>query len=159
MSRLLGLWGACALALGLAGASPAFAADPAAEQAKRQMEQPLNNAPLWREVRSGQQNYTTVRGVETGVLIQSGGETWRQLRNGPITLYGGILVCVVAVAIGIYYRLRGPLKLHEAPTGRMIERFNGVERMAHWTMAISFCLLALTGLLLLFGKQIGRAHV
>jgi len=61
-------------------------------QQKRQQEQPLNNAPVWREVRSGDAHFTTVRGPETGVLIQSEGQTWRALRNGPVTLYGGVLL-------------------------------------------------------------------
>src|ERR1035441_7052156 len=58
-------------------------------QAQRQQVQPGNNAPVWREVRSGKEAYTSVKGRETGVLIQTEGETWRKLRNGPITLYGG----------------------------------------------------------------------
>ena len=66
---------------------------PAQAQVERQQSQPLNNAPVWREVRKdGQEHYTSVQGRETGVLIQSGGESWRQLRNGPITFYGGLAV-------------------------------------------------------------------
>jgi formate dehydrogenase subunit gamma len=145
---------ALALVLLVGAGVPGQAADLAPEQAKRQVEQPLNNAPMWREVRSGQENYTSVRGVETGVLIQSGGETWRALRNGPLTLWGGILLCVVVVAIGLYYRSHGPLKMHEAPTGRKMERFNGLERATHWAVAITFCVLALTGLILVFGKHV-----
>ena len=53
----------------------------AAEQAKRQQTQPGNNAPVWRDVRSEKEHYTTARGPEAGVLIQSGGETWRERRN------------------------------------------------------------------------------
>ena len=57
----------------------------AKEQAQRQQDQPLNNAPVWREVRKGENPYQTtqVRGVETNVLVQTQGETWRQIRNGP----------------------------------------------------------------------------
>jgi len=36
--------------------------DPAAQQAERQATQPLNNAPVWREVRSGVPAITAVRG-------------------------------------------------------------------------------------------------
>ncbi|MGH8629235.1 MAG: formate dehydrogenase subunit gamma, partial [Burkholderiales bacterium] len=82
--RLRALFATCWLAI-CACLGGAVAADPAAEQAKRQAEQPLNNAPVWREVRSGESHTTQVRGRETGVLIQSGGETWRQIRNGPVT--------------------------------------------------------------------------
>ena len=43
------------------------------EQAQRQQDQPLNNAPVWREVRKGENPYQTtqVRGIEPNVLVQS----------------------------------------------------------------------------------------
>ncbi|MFA5915211.1 MAG: formate dehydrogenase subunit gamma [Burkholderiales bacterium] len=123
-------------------------------QAQRQQVQPGNNAPVWREVRSGKEGFTTVQGRETGVLVQSEGQTWRKLRNGPITLYGGWLVVLMLIAIGLFYRLRGPIGLHSPPTGKMVERFSAFERIAHWSMAISFCVLALSGLTMLFGKYV-----
>jgi len=123
-------------------------------QAQRQQVQPGNNAPVWREVRSGKEAYTAIKGRETGVLVQTQGETWRQLRNGPITFYGGWLVVLMLVALGVFYKLRGPMDLHSPPTGKMIERFSSFERIAHWTMAISFCVLALSGLIMLFGKYL-----
>jgi formate dehydrogenase subunit gamma len=123
-------------------------------QAQRQQVQPGNNAPVWREVRSGKEEYTSIKGRETGVLVQTEGESWRQLRNGPITFYGGWLVVLMLVALGVFYKLRGPMGLHSPPTGKMIERFSSFERIAHWTMAISFCVLALSGLTMLFGKYL-----
>lgn len=148
------LWRAALIVLLLGAAAPSFAADPAAAQARRQVEQPLNNAPVWHEVRGGEVHYTSTRGVETGVLMQPGGETWRQLRNGPVTLYGGIFLCVVLVLIVLFYKLRGPISLTAPKTGRVIERFNGLERATHWTLAITFCILALSGLILTFGKHL-----
>src|SRR5450756_533688 len=123
-------------------------------QAQRQQVQPGNNAPVWREVRSGKEEYTSVTGRETGVLIQTEGQTWRKLRNGPITFYGGWLVVLVLIALGLFYKWRGPIGLHSPPTGKMIERFSSFERIAHWTMAISFCILAVSGLTMLFGKHV-----
>ena len=123
-------------------------------QAQRQQVQPGNNAPVWREVRSAKEGFTTVQGRETGVLVQSEGQTWRKLRNGPITLYGGWLVVLMLIAIGLFYRLRGPIGLHSPPTGKMVERFSAFERIAHWSMALSFCVLALSGLTMLFGKYV-----
>ncbi len=123
-------------------------------QAQRQQVQPGNNAPVWREVRSGKGEYTSVKGRETGILIQTEGETWRKLRNGPITFYGGWLVVLALITIGVFYKVRGPIGLHGTPSGKMIERFSSFERIAHWTMAISFCILAVTGLTLLFGKHV-----
>jgi formate dehydrogenase subunit gamma len=153
-------WTASLLFAWFAIALPSFsvAADNSArEQAQRQAVQPLNNAPVWRDVRSGDVNAyqtTQVRGTETNVLIQSEGQIWREIRNGPITIYGGWLIVVIAVVIGLFYAWKGPLKVHEKPTGRMIERFNAWERIVHWTTAISFVVLALSGIVMLFGKHI-----
>ena len=122
-------------------------------QAQRQQKQPLNNAPTWRDVRSGESNTTQVRGRETGVLIQAGGETWRQIRNGPITLVFGTLLILVPILIWSFYRYSGPMELHGKPSGRMIERFNKWERIVHWFTAVSFVVLAVTGILMLFGKH------
>jgi len=137
------------------GSAPVMAqAAPAAAQVERQQTQPLNNAPVWREVRSGEAHFTTVRGPETGVLIQKEGQAWRQWRNGPITFYGGILLLVVPSAIGLFFLAKGAVKLHGAPTGRKVQRFSTFERIVHWGVAISFVVLAMTGLGILFGKHI-----
>ena len=138
--------------------APSTAADSTSkEQAQRQAVQPLNNAPVWRDVRSGEINpyqTTQVRGTETNVLIQSEGEVWRQIRNGPITIYGGWLVVAFLAALAAFYAVKGQIKLHEKPSGRLIERFNAWERIVHWTTAISFIILAISGIVMLFGKHI-----
>lgn len=121
-------------------------------QVQREQTQPLNNAPVWRDVRSGEPGITQVQGIETGVLVQSQGETWRAIRNGPITFYGGILLLVVPLAILLFYYWKGPLTTHDALTGREIERFDLWDRTVHWATAISFVILAITGIILLFGK-------
>ncbi len=41
---------------------------------------------------------------------------------------------------------------HAADTGRMIERFTYFERAAHWSVAIAFVVLAVSGLVMAFGK-------
>ncbi|MBE0612922.1 MAG: formate dehydrogenase subunit gamma [Burkholderiales bacterium] len=140
------------LLLPLCGGSAWAQAQSQDTQAQRQEVQPGNNAPTWREVRSGKEAYTTAKGREAGVLIQNEGQAWRKLRNGPIVQYGGWLVVLMLVGIGAFYKLRGPIGLHSPPTGKMIERFSSFERIAHWSMAISFCILALSGLITLFGK-------
>lgn len=151
-----GIWLALAVLIGGSSTLPAgraLAGSDSAAQVKRQQEQPLNNAPVWRAVREGEAGVTQVRGRETGVLIQSGGETWRLIRNGPVTLYGGILLIVVPLLILGFYRFNGPMKLHGRPTGRSIERFTRWERIVHWSTAITFVILGITGILLLFGKH------
>ena len=101
-------WAACLFAMLLTALAPQFAVaaeSSADEQAQRQQTQPHNNAPVWRDVRGGDNRYQTtqVRGVETSVLVQPQGETWRQIRNGPITIYGGWLLVLILVALGAFY--------------------------------------------------------
>src|SRR3954467_3366177 len=165
------------VALSLAFASAAAAQQPAPKddpapqtpeqaQQQRQISQPGNNAPVWREVQRGEPNFTSIPGRETNVLIQpparflgqehrsTAGEAWRQFRNGPMTFYGGWLVVLVLVAILAFYFTFGPVKLHDRPTGRLMQRFSRLDQIVHWSVAISFCILGLTGLLMFFGKHV-----
>ncbi|HWU83785.1 MAG TPA: formate dehydrogenase subunit gamma, partial [Rhodocyclaceae bacterium] len=115
---------------------------------------PHNAAATWREARSGAAGFTTVKGIESGVLVSSQGNTWRAVRNGLITPYGGAVLIVVAAAIAVFYRVKGTIRLHQPRTGRKVARFSTNERRAHWLVAISFVCLAFTGIVLLFGKHI-----
>ena len=124
------------------------------DQAQRQKSQPGNNAPVWREVRSEKEHYTTDRGREAGVLVQAGGETWRRLRNSQVIPISGWIFSGVFALIAAFYFFKGTIKLHSAPTGRTVPRFSGFERMTHWTVAGSFVLLAVSGLVMAFGKWI-----
>jgi formate dehydrogenase subunit gamma len=150
-------------ALLIAGAGVAAAQSPAVnpadaeyarQQQQRQLVQPLNNQPVWSEVRSGKPQFTTLPGRETDNLIQQQGQTWRALRNGELSVYGGWALVVVILAIGAFYGYRGPITLHSPPTGNVIRRFTPWERTIHWTTAISFVALAISGLIILFGKNI-----
>ena len=112
-----------------------------------------NNPPAWGQA-SEMRQYASVPGVDTNVLIQGAGREWRAFRNGILTQAGGwILVGALAVML-LLYLLKGPFRLHGAPTGRLIERFNAVERASHWVMAVSFVLLAITGIIIFWGKHI-----
>ena len=149
-----------------AQAPQAPAPDAAKEQKQRSVDQPGNNAPVWREVRSGQPNYASIPGREAGVLVQpavrfpgqdamtTAGEAWRKFRNVTVTFWGGWLVVLVCAVIAAIYFAMGPIKLHEPPSGRMIERFSVAERWTHWIVAISFCILGVSGLIILFGKHV-----
>lgn len=147
----------CVLALMLLASGGAWAQQEMTAQeaqVQRQMTQPGNNAPYWRGVRSGEAGVTTVQGRETGVLIQQEGQTWRQVRNGPLTQIGGWLLALAFIGALIFYAFKGGIGLHEPETGRRIVRFTLWERVLHWTTAISFLILAFTGLALLFGRYL-----
>lgn len=155
LARFLGWVGVLAAFVlsGTALAQPAPANQQLIEQQQqRQIEQPANNAPVWREVRSGASGSILVPGREMGVLIVSSGQTWRAMRDGPVTRYGGWLLVAVVIILAVYFAIRGQIKLKGTRTGRMIERFGGFERIVHWFTAITFVIMAVTGLIILFGK-------
>jgi formate dehydrogenase subunit gamma len=158
MGKLTHTLGALVVAIALVASAPAGAqqaqSSSTGTQAQRQETQPLNTAPVWREVRSGSPGYTTVQGVETGVLVQSGGETWRQVRV-PIAFWGGVVVAAAVLGLAFFYLFQGLIGVHkQQPGGRLIRRFSPADRHAHWLMAISWSILAITGLILSLGKTV-----
>lgn len=151
------------------GAAAAPLPRPEDTNAQRQRSQPYNNAPFWRAVReSGHQaGYTSLPGAEKGVLIQrfvqypgsrftTAGEAWREVRNRWILPYGGALLLIVVLALALFYKAKGPIGQHGATTthGPQIERFTYFERAAHWANAIAFVALAISGLVMAFGKAL-----
>lgn len=143
-----------------AATDPNYANQSNAERAKVQ---PGNNAPMWRAVGQGSTGVTNFPYAEYGTLIQpfvqypgsrltNAGEAWRQVRNHWLIPYGGSLLLIVLVAIGLFYWRKGTLQLHGAETGRKIERFTPFERAAHWANAIAFVSLAVSGIVMAFGK-------
>src|SRR3970282_1302434 len=126
-------WLSIALVAVLVPQFAAAAEDLARQQAEREITQPLNNAPLWREVRKGENPYQTtqVRGIETNVLVQTEGQIWREIRNGPVTIYGGWRLVLVPLLILGYYLWKGPLKVHGRLTGRKIQRLSNWDRTIH----------------------------
>jgi formate dehydrogenase subunit gamma len=149
--------GLAAAVLAFAGYAAAQPATPqqqegARQQVQQNVAQPYNNAPVWREVRSGEPGFTQVGAPpDQGVLIQSRGETWRQARV-PVSLIGGLLVALAMVSLGGFYAMRGSIPVGESGSKMMIQRFRPTDRYAHWTMAIVWVALAITGLILTFGK-------
>lgn len=121
--------------------------DPPAAQ---KVDKAASDVPPWRGMDSG---LATIPGIERGVLIQGRGNAWRNLRP-PVLLAGGALLALSVAALGFFYLWRGPIVVSAPPTGRLIERFTVADRVAHWTMGISFVLQAITGLLLAAGRRL-----
>jgi formate dehydrogenase subunit gamma len=149
----------------VAGADVPRQPTPNDSNAERAKAQPGNNAPFWRAVKNSgnQPGYSSLPGVEKGVLIQpfvdypgstltTAGEAWRQVRNRVLIPYGGALLLIALLAVGIFYFTRGPIGGDHPETGRKIERFTPLERATHWTVAISFSVLGISGIVMAFGK-------
>ncbi|MEO5607330.1 MAG: cytochrome b/b6 domain-containing protein, partial [Polaromonas sp.] len=146
-----------------ASQEPGYAQQTNGERAKVQ---PGNNAPMWRQVGQGVTGYSSLpksEAPEAGNLIQpfvqypgsrltNAGEAWRQVRNNWLIPYGGSFLLIVLGAIALFYLGRGSIKQHGPDTGRKIERFTPFERSAHWANAIAFSILAISGIVMAFGK-------
>jgi formate dehydrogenase subunit gamma len=113
---------------------------------------PNPGADLWRAVREGDVGTTQVQGVDTGVLINSRGERWRHFRMEQLIPIGAMLMGSVLALIVLFYLVRGPLRMQGGPSGKKIQRFTVFERTTHWFTVSLFWLLALTGLILLYGR-------
>ncbi len=114
-------------------------------------------AELWREVRQRDRSVagtTQVQGVDTGILINIYGEDWRRFRMQQLIPWGAALMGTVLSIILLFYLVRGPLRMQGGPTGKKIRRFTVFERTAHWFTVSLFWLLALTGLIMLYGRLV-----
>lgn len=148
---------ALCFAAGMASAqSPAVSTNEAGQakaEQSREVLQPLNNAPVWKEIRSGEPQITTVTGRETNNLIQTQGQTWRSARV-PLVFGGGMLFALALLGLGAFYLLRGEMAAEHRAGDRYIERFSPADRYAHWLVAITWVTLAVTGLILSLGKSV-----
>jgi formate dehydrogenase subunit gamma len=112
-------------------------------------------AEYWREVRKGSEGYTSASGpYTTSVMVQNGGENWRQVRNGPVASITPWMLAIVLGAIALFYLWRGTKRVDPRPSGVLVERWSLGERVMHWYVAILFIILAITGLSLLFGRAV-----
>ena len=113
---------------------------------------------FWRVVREGGTGYSSVTGSaanpETNTLYNITGQNWRQIRNGLIANYGGWFLFAVAIAIVLFYALRGRVDLEEPLSGERVVRWGFWERALHWYTATLFIALTVTGLSLLFGRAL-----
>jgi formate dehydrogenase subunit gamma len=114
----------------------------------------LSKSDIWSAIRKGEMGDVSIPDRKAGRLIQSEGETWRAVHNGPLTVYGAYALLGTVVFLAIFFILRGRVRIDHGWSGVTIERFNTLERFGHWLMAGSFIILALTGLNLLFGRHV-----
>lgn len=116
-----------------------------------------SDADFWRALRAGRPATLSIPDREAAVLIQSEGETWRNIRNGPISTIGGWLILGVIVIVALYFTIRGRIRIAGGRTGRILTRFTLNQRIAHWITAVLFVLLGGTGLVLLYGRYVVSA--
>ncbi|MCU7906534.1 MAG: formate dehydrogenase subunit gamma [Candidatus Thiodiazotropha sp. (ex Epidulcina cf. delphinae)] len=114
-------------------------------------------AELWRDVRQRDQpttGSTQVRGVDSGVLINAYGDQWRKFRMQQLIPVGGYALMGIVIALAVFYLMRGKVPIEGSESDKKLPRYSTYERMIHWFMASIFLFLAITGLILLFGRPV-----
>jgi formate dehydrogenase subunit gamma len=97
----------------------------------------------------------TIPDGKAAILEQPQGRDYRQFREGVLPWVGGIFVLGMILALGVFYFTKGRIRLeHSEESGRKILRFNAFERFTHWMTAMSFIVLAISGLNYIFGKRL-----
>jgi len=109
---------------------------------------------LWKKVREGLTGQVSIPDKKAGQLVQSDGEAWRNFRNGPLPRYGLWGLGGIIVLLAAFFLLRGRIPIEHGWAGRTITRFTDLERFGHWLLAVSFIILALTGLNITYGRYV-----
>lgn len=118
---------------------------------------PNPGTDLWRDVRQLNgpvTGRTQVAGVDSGALINSYGETWRNFRMRQLIPYSGYLLAGMLLLLVLFYAIRGKIRVKAGIGDKKLFRYSLYERMIHWFIASVFLFLALSGLILLFGRSL-----
>jgi formate dehydrogenase subunit gamma len=155
MARLFTSWrtigGALVLAFALAFAAaftqPASAqqVDPAAKAVQEQQLLDQMNTI---------QGRGTIPDTKSYVIEHPAGRDWRHFRTSTLLWTGGVAILGMIVVLALFYVWRGRIPIEEGRSGRTVLRFNAFERFVHWTTAVSFVVLGITGLNVTFGRPI-----
>ncbi len=116
----------------------------------------LSNSDMWKSInKDGIRGNVSIPDKKAGQLVQRDGDAWLAFKNGPLTTYGYYGLAAIIGVLVLFYLLRGRIRIDHGPDpqGRTIERFNALERFAHWLTAVSFIVLAVSGLNILYGKH------
>jgi formate dehydrogenase subunit gamma len=114
----------------------------------------FDNSDMWRAVRKGIQGTVSIPDKNAALLVQSEGDNWRAVRNGPLVRWGGIALGAIIVVLALFYLVRGKIRIDHGFSGKTVTRFGDIERIGHWLLAVSFIILAITGLNITFGKMV-----
>lgn len=112
---------------------------------------------LLREMRNSQQiqqGISQVGQVDSGVLINAQGKRWALFRMTTLADYSAIAIAAIFVIIVLFFVIRGKVSIEGGLSGNVVKRFSDYERVVHWTLAIVFLFLAITGLILLLGRPL-----
>jgi formate dehydrogenase subunit gamma len=142
--------GALALAFIVATAMPVAAQQPnsvnpnAAAVQEQQLLQQLNKI----------EGRGTIPDAKSYVLEHPAGREWREFHTVTLRWIGGIAILGMLALLTLYYLWHGTMRIEAGRSGRTILRFNALDRFVHWLTAVTFVILAITGLNITFGRSL-----
>ena len=87
-------------------------------------------------------------------LIQPMARTWRWYERDLLPVIAAVCVPGMLVVLTVFFAIRGRVRILAGRARRSIRRFTPLERFIHWLAACSWCVLALSGLTLAFGRDL-----
>ena len=89
-----------------------------------------------------------------GILINPENKSWAATLNETVHSVSLIALFGMLAVLVLFYLVRGKIRIDSGFAGRTILRFTAIERFAHWTLAGTFIILALSGLNLILGTSV-----
>lgn len=144
------------LALAMMVLAYTFSAPSQAQEPVNPTAQSVQEEQLLQELQDGGavSGRVSIPDKRSAMLIKPEGKEWSGTHNNTVYWLSALAIVGMVVLLGIFYMVRGRIRLEHGWAGRTIQRFNSFERFAHWLTATCFVLLALTGLNLVFGRYI-----
>lgn len=150
-SRLRAALVAVVLGLGIGlAAAPATAPEAIAQAAPSAADEQM----LFNYLQGDVRGRITIPDQRAATLIHPAGRDFQTFWRSTMKWIGGIAVGGMLAVLVIFYLVRGKIRIAAGPSGRTIQRFNGVERFAHWLTATCFIVLGITGLNISFGREL-----
>lgn len=153
LGRVRFIFGALALALIVAVATPASAQVRNPDTSVNPTASSVNEEQLLQEFRRIQ-GRGTIPDTRSYVIEQPAGRDWRQFHQVTLRWIGAISILGMLALLVIFYLTRGMIRIESGRSGRVLVRFSTFERLVHWMTATCFILLAISGINITFGKAL-----
>lgn len=113
-----------------------------------------SDSEFWRTLRHGEGGTVSIQNKSAAILVQEEGEDWLATRAGSLQTFAAYTLLWVVILLVLFFIFRGRIRIKQGRSGVQITRFTFIERFGHWLLATSFIVLAITGLGLLFGREV-----
>ncbi|MEO1142220.1 MAG: formate dehydrogenase subunit gamma, partial [Pseudomonadota bacterium] len=90
-----------------------------------------SDSELWRQIREGNTGNVVGQDKSGGIMIQSQGQEWREIRNGLLPRYSAISLLGILFLLSIFFAIRGRIKIEHGRSNRTLTRFSMLERASH----------------------------